>query len=537
MVKVALFLALALQVFALELGMGSEVDRNSSIAASQPNVALFGANLFNGSFTNNRQYRYNPRYRVSIGDTIVVKMWGALDMEIKSSVDTQGNIFIPKVGTINVLGIRNDKLSEVIQKEVKKVFKKSVFVYADLASYQPVSVFVTGAVNKPGLYEGLSSDSVVQFLDKANGIDLNSGSFRNVKVLRDNRVIEKIDLYKFLIEGNLELFQFHNGDVIVVESIKNYIDVTGDVKRAYRFEILEDEISFEWLLSVAIPNPTATNFTVTRWSQNNLQTVSMYAIKDSAGLKVKSGDLVNFIPDHNPENIEITISGEHIGARNLVVKKGTSLKEVFEKISFSNLSDPSSFQLFRKSVAQQQKELLEAQLKDLEAKVLTTGSMTNEEALIRKQEAALVMNFIERARKVEPKGHVVINKDTNLSEVILEDKDEIYIPKKSKMVIVQGEVVLPGAQTYVDGMKLEEYIDSCGGYTFRADKDNVLIVRRNGYVDKVDASSWSGSKVKIMPGDSILVLGKVDTKHLQVVKDITQIVYQIAVGAAVVLRY
>jgi hypothetical protein len=196
-----------------------------------------------------------------------------------------------------------------------------------------------------------------------------------------------------------------------------------------------------------------------------------------------------------------------------------------------------NFKLYRKSIALEQKKLLDAQLNDLEAKTLTTGSMSTEEAIIRKQEAQLVLNFIERARKVELKGKVVINKDTNLSLITLEDQDEVYIPKKSHMVIVQGEVMLPGAQSYVEKMSFDDYINSCGGYSFRANKESVLIIKKNGQVISYDADAAFGKEYKVEPGDDILVMGEVDTKYLQVVKDITQIVYQIAVGAAVVLRY
>jgi len=86
---------------------------------------------------------------------------------------------------------------------------------------------------------------------------------------------------------------------------------------------------------------------------------------------------------------------------------------------------------------------------DLEARVLTTGSSTVEEAKIRSEESRMVLDFINRALKVEPKGQVIINRETPLSEVILEDGDEIYIPKKSRVVVVEGEVSLPNAQTYV----------------------------------------------------------------------------------------
>jgi len=510
-------------------------DSNSSIM--QESTQVFGYNLFNGSFSKNTQHRYNPEYLISIGDTINLKMWGSFDFETKTTVDSQGNIFIPKVGTVNVLGMRNDQLSVSIENTIKKVFKKSVYIYADLESYQPVSIFVTGAVNKPGLYEGLSSDSVIQFIDKAKGIDAKSGSYRKIKVLRQNKEIYNVDLYTFLLSGSLELYQFHMGDVVVVESVENYIEITGDVKRPYRFEMLKSSVTLGEVLNVVLPNPTLTNFTVTKYNQDNEQSIAIYAIKENLDMKIYSGESINFIPDHNSKNIEIQISGEHGNIHNVVVKKGTSLKEVFDTIVTTDMSDTMSFQLFRKSIAAQQKSLLEAQLNDLEAKTLTAGSLTTEEATIRKQEAELVMNFIKRAKEVEPKGQVVINEDSNLSQVYLEDGDNIYIPKKSHMVIVQGEVMLPSAQTYVESMHFDDYINSCGGYSFRANSENILIIQKNGKVSSYDADSMFRGDYKIQPGDSILVLGKVDTKYLQVVKDITQIVYQLALGAAIVLRY
>ena len=536
--NILITLILSTAAFGLELSNLTDTtaqDLNNSY--TQESTIVFGYNLFNGSFSKNTQHRYNPEYLISIGDTINLKMWGAFEFEAKATVDSQGNIFIPKVGTVNILGIRNDKLSKSIEEKVKKVFKKNVFIYANLNSYQPVSIFVTGAVNKPGLYEGLSSDSVIQFIDKAKGINNKSGSYRNIKVLRQNKEIYNVDLYEFLLSGSLKLFQFHMGDVVVVETIENYINITGDVKRPYRFEMTKNSVTLSEVLNVVLPNPTLTNFTITTYNQNNEQNIAIYPINKNLDMPIHSGESVNFIPDHNTKDIEIKISGEHSNIHNIVVKKGTSLQEVFNNIALTDMSDAASFQLYRKSIAAQQKSLLDSQLNDLEAKTLTVGSVSAEEATIRKQEAELVLNFIDRAKKVKPKGQVVINKDSNLSDIFLEDGDEIYIPKRSHMVIVQGEVMLPSAQTYVENMSFNDYIDSCGGYSFRANDENILIIQKNGKVTTYDASSIFGDEHKIYPGDSILVLGKVDTKYLQVIKDITQIVYQIAVGAAVVLRY
>jgi len=498
-------------------------------------IDVFGNNLFNGNFTHNSHHRYNPSYRVDIGDVISLKMWGAFDFVSNVVVDSKGNIFIPRVGVIKVIGIQNDKLNSKINKEVKRVFKKSVFVYATLESFQPVSIFVTGAVNQPGLYDGLSSDSIIQFIDKAKGINSLSGSYRNISVLRNNIVDHTIDLYNFILKGEIKKFQFRTGDVIFVKSVRNYIEIEGDVKRAQRFEIKGNAIKLKDILKAVLPNPTLTNFTVTRFNDNNEKNISIYPIKDNLDMLILNGESINFIPDNTAQQIQIEISGEHANTHTLIVNKGTTLEDVYKQLKFSDMSDTSNFQLFRKSIAARQKALIDAQLDDLAAKTLTVGSLTAEEALIRKQESALVLNFIQRAKKAEPKGQVVINKDSNLSQIYLEDGDNIFIPKKSNMVIVQGEVMLPGAQTYVNDLTFDDYITSCGGFNYRANTEQVLIIQKNGRVVSYDADSYSSS-YKVLPGDSILVMGKVDKKYLQVIKDITQIVYQIAVAAGISIR-
>jgi len=494
----------------------------------------FGYNLFMGKFSNVKQFIYNPHYRINIGDEIVVMFWGAFDGQYKLKVDNQGNIFIPKVGVIHVLGLEAGKLNIVIQNAVKKVFKNNVFVYANVLDYQPISVFVTGAVNSPGLYQGLSSDSVIQFLDKAKGINLKDGSFRKVYIKRNGKIIKKYDLYDFLTGGNLDMFQFKNGDIIYVDNLKYYIYVKGDVKRPYRFEFLKPSVTLNELKYYALPNETATNVVINHWEKNGKLITRKYSIFDNP--LIYNGDEVEFISDHNTNQITINLDGEINGAHMLVVPKGTSLKSVLDRINYSPIANRKAVQLYRKSIAKLQKQLIEAQLKDLEARVLTASSVTTSGATIRKEEAQLIMNFIKRARTVQPKGRVVLNKETNLSQVILEEGDTIYIPKKSSIVTIQGEVKIPGAQTYVPGYNIDDYIKSVGGFTDRADKKHILIIKQNGKVITYDDTAFFKKNVKISKGDSILVLGKPNSENLQITKDITQILYQIAVSAGIVLK-
>ncbi|HEC1702208.1 TPA: SLBB domain-containing protein [Campylobacter coli] len=503
----------------------------NNISKSAPTqIPVFGAELFNGNFKNYTQRVYNPDYKIAVGDQISLKIWGAVEFEQILVVDSQGNIFIPKVGAVNLLGVKNSALVSVIKAQVNKIYKNNVFVYADMNAYQNVSVFVTGSVNAPGLYQGLSSDSVIQYLDKAGGINLEYGSFRDIQILRNNAVIKKIDLYDFLLKGQMDLFPFRSGDVVLVGNVQSYVFVNGDVQRPFRFELANDIKTLFDLARVAGAKPIVTNAILRSYGNDHKLEVSAYNKMQFSKVLLKTGDEVQFNPEYISQNISITVNGEHSGLKTLVVRKGTTLEDVSRLIVANGQSDMNALQVFRKSVAKTQKDLINAQLKELETLALTSPSVTSQGAAIKAEQAKLILEFIQRAKELEPKGQIVIDKPKSYGEVILEEGDTINVPSKNNLIIVQGEVTLPGAFVYNKGEDLKYYINLAGGYGERADTSKVLVIRNNG-----KAQRYSGS-VDMMPGDSVLVLPKVESENLQIFSMLTQILYQIAVATNVVLN-
>ncbi|ECK8027462.1 polysaccharide export protein [Campylobacter coli] len=503
----------------------------NNISKSTPaQIPVFGAELFNGNFKNYTQRVYNPDYKIAVGDQISLKIWGAVEFEQILVVDSQGNIFIPKVGAVNLLGVKNSALVSVIKAQVNKIYKNNVFVYADMNAYQNVSVFVTGSVNAPGLYQGLSSDSVIQYLDKAGGINLEYGSFRDIQILRNNAVIKKIDLYDFLLKGQMDLFPFRSGDVVLVGNVQSYVFVNGDVQRPFRFELANDIKTLFDLARVAGAKPIVTNAILRSYGNDHKLEVSAYNKMQFSKVLLKTGDEVQFNPEYISQNISITVNGEHSGLKTLVVRKGTTLEDVSRLIVANGQSDMNALQVFRKSVAKTQKDLINAQLKELETLALTSPSVTSQGAAIKAEQAKLILEFIQRAKELEPKGQIVIDKPKSYGEVILEEGDTINVPSKNNLIIVQGEVTLPGAFVYNKGEDLKYYINLAGGYGERADTSKVLVIRNNG-----KAQRYSGS-VDMMPGDSVLVLPKVESENLQIFSMLTQILYQIAVATNVVLN-
>lgn len=505
-------------------------DANLTISATEPTQMVFGENLFNGNFTMVSQHIYNPDYILAIGDIVNVKLWGAYEFEQQLTIDSQGNIFLPKVGVIKLLGVKNSNLVNVISKSVKRVFKENVHVYADMGIYQNVSIFVTGNVNKPGLYQGLSSDSLIQFIDKAGGISPQYGSFRNITVVRNNKPYKNIDLYDFMVDGKIEMFALKNGDVILVGSVGAYMSASGEVLRSYRFEAKDSSMSLKELARLAGIKPVVTQAIVKSYNNSQIQ-ITSYPLTKFDFVKLRAGDAVEFMTDHAATEVRINIDGEHSGARAIVVPKGTTLGELMEKIGFNAQSNVDAIQLFRKSVAKMQKNLIDSHLRELESIALTTSSATTQEAQIRAAEAKSILEFIERARQVEPKGQVVISNKDDINQIVLQEDDTIYIPTKDNIVIVQGEVSMPGAFTHVADSDIEDYIEMAGDLSARADSSRVILVAANGKAGKFRASSSED----VHPGDSILVLPKVEGKTLQATSILTQILYQLAIAAKVVI--
>ncbi|WP_273404113.1 polysaccharide biosynthesis/export family protein [Campylobacter avium] len=508
---------------------------NQDILKQSPKITAFGSHLFSGNFTQSTQHIYNPDYKIAVADVISLKIWGAVSYESNLVVDSQGNIFVPQVGAIKVLGVKNSELLSVIQASVSKIYKDNVYVYADMNAYQNVSVFVTGSVNSPGLYKGLSSDSVVQYIDKAGGINLDYGSFRYIQILRDNKILANIDLYDFLLKGKLSLLAFRTGDVILVSSLKSYVSASGDVQKPFRFELKDEALSLQDLAILAGAKPIVTNAIVKSYANNHIVDIKSYSKKDFASVMLKSADEVEFRPDYNANDVNIRIEGEHSGAHFMVVRKGSTLDEVVSRIVTNAQSDITSVQVFRKSVALTQKQLIDAQLKELETLALTAPSVNSEGAAIRANQAKTILDFIQRAKQVQPKGQIIIDSVKAYKSVVLEEGDTIVVPSKNNLVVVQGEVSLPGSFVYMPSKKLDYYINLAGDYSDRADTSKVLVINSNGKATKYNQGFLSFAP-EVKAGDSILVLPKVDSQGLQITSMLVNILYQVAIATNVVLN-
>lgn len=491
------------------------------------NSEVFGAQLFTGSFLRQGVTPFNPDYTIGVGDQIQVRLWGGLEFDTLLTVDAQGNIFLPQVGPVKVMGTRNKDLQRVVQSALRKVFRSNVFSYASLAAAQPVRVFVGGFVNRPGLYNGTSTDSLLQYLDQAGGIDAERGSFLDVQVKRGEQLRANVNLYDFLLQGKIPLIQLADGDVIFIPARQNTVRVAGLAENARRFEFKTGTLSVADLAELAKPKAPATHVRVVR-NTGTVKNVEYYALAEARNVRVGNGDEVEFTADKKPGTITVRVEGEHLSAQEYVLPYGTRVGELLKKIEFSERSDSPNIQLFRLSVRERQKTMLQASLKGLETTVLTARSGTSDEARLRADEANLILQWVERAKKIEPSGQVLIARASQRDELLLENGDIIKVPSRDGLVLVSGEVLFPNAIAFDKKLSLEDYIDKAGGFTQNADNSRIVVAHRDG------SFIQGGMSAELTAGDEVLVLPKVDVKSRQIWKDMTQIIYQIAVSAKVV---
>ncbi|WOG29994.1 polysaccharide biosynthesis/export family protein [Endozoicomonas sp. 8E] len=498
---------------------------------------VFGQNLFEG-FKQAEFKGFNPEYTLAIGDRVTLQMWGAYEVAVELTVDAQGNVFIPQVGPVKLQGVANKDLNQVIEKKVRSVYQKNVNVYSSLNAAEPVKLFVTGFVQSPGLYGGFSSDSILAFLAKSGGIRPESGSYLNVELKRNGKTRAIFNLYEFLLTGTIEQVQLGDGDTLVVNTRQGVAAFDGLVENPVQIEFANGQTALKDALDMVGVLPEATHVRIAR-NQMAKRNVEYLPIAKTADVQLQSGDEVTVVSDKMPGTISVSVEGEHNGQAVYILPYGSTIKDLMARLSPNDRSNIEAMQLFRESVAERQKAMLDVQLKQLEQAALSARSKSIGEANLRKADAESILQFVERARQAKPRGQVLLGQNKTRMEVLLKDQDRIVIPNKTVLVQVHGEVMFPNAMVFDNGKTIADYVSAAGGYSQKADQSRVLILHSDGTISRIEYNDgWFSSglaKYDVRPGDEILVMPQVDEKTMQYTSDLMQVIYQVAMSTAVVL--
>ena len=167
--------------------------------ASGHELPLFGFYFFENPLTPIQNAPVSSDYALGAGDEVVIKGWGSIDIDIKAVVDRNGQINIPKVGPIQLSGVKASQAQAVIRSSIGRYYQ-GFELSVTMGQLRTITLYVVGQARKPGAYNVSSLSTLVSGLFATGGPSA-TGSLRKVQLKRANQTVAELDLYEFLAKG------------------------------------------------------------------------------------------------------------------------------------------------------------------------------------------------------------------------------------------------------------------------------------------------------------------------------------------------
>lgn len=213
-------------------------------------LEYFGYSIFNSATDAFKPSSVGPvdeGYVVGPEDQLRISVWGDSEFQYELQVDLEGRIFIPQIGQIMVAGQRLTELREYLKKRLSQRYSgllsepAKIFMDVNITRLRPIKIFVLGEVTNPGGYTFNHNAKIFNILYGVGGPTIN-GSLRDVRIIRDGKVVATIDFYDLLLRGkdptNIALL---NNDRIFIPPRKSIVAIRGEVRRSAIFEMKPGE--------------------------------------------------------------------------------------------------------------------------------------------------------------------------------------------------------------------------------------------------------------------------------------------------------
>ena len=175
-------------------------------------------------------------YTIGPGDEIITRAWGSVDVDYRATVDRNGMLNLPKVGSFNVAGVKAADLEKNLRAQIGRLYT-NFDLSVSLGQLRGLRVFVVGPAQRPGVIT-LSSQSTLLSAIVAAGGPAPSGSMRKILLRRDGRLISELDVYDFLVQAtSRKTVQLAAGDVIVFQPAGARVALTGALDTPAIYEL------------------------------------------------------------------------------------------------------------------------------------------------------------------------------------------------------------------------------------------------------------------------------------------------------------
>ncbi|MFC5408927.1 SLBB domain-containing protein [Larkinella bovis] len=474
-----------------------ELLRERELAAQRRK--LFGYQLFNDPankslFQPNLNIATPNGYVVGPNDQLNINIYGFSEASYLSTVNADGFIYIPRVGPIHISGLTIDQAKKRILDRLSKIYvglksgpygPANTYMVVTLGDIRSIRVTVTGEAIRPGTYTVSSLSTALNVIYEAGGPN-EIGSFRNVQVIRSNRVVATLDLYDLLITGiQRNDVRLQDNDNIRFSTFKSHVEINGATRRNNIFELLPNE-TMSRLLELAggfSSNAYRARLKVTRFTSREMKVID-----------VVESDFPSFV----------LLDGDQVSVENVLVRYENQVGiqgAVFR---------PGIFSLDQNKTLKQ---------------------------LINSAEGLKGEAFTGRIQIVRTRDDMAIeNISLNLNEILngtkpdveLKREDQVIIPSRFEMaefaeVGIIGEVITPiEATPYVANMTLEDLILRAGGLKESAAAAQVEVVRRKKDVD-ISSKSAQISEVYRFNVDRDLSLKPTDSRFMLMPYDLVHV--------------
>ena len=506
----------------------SPVYRRPSSMIKKPldNSKRFGAKIFNmmqTSFMPINEPNFDSSYVLDFGDTLEIQLVGQQNSIEELSIKRDGSINISEIGKVSVAGLTLESASSLIKNKISNAYI-GIEAFVTLVNIRDIQVLITGNAYNPGIYTLNGNSNLLHALSMAGGIDEN-GSYRQIELIRDNVVINSIDLYDIFIHGKSGFGQrLRSGDSILIKPANELIALTGAVKRPGVYELTSDEY-FSDLFAYGNGFSASANtnsMRVERLNKEEVEFINISEVKDLSSIKPVAGDRLNV---RSYIRKSVTIAGAVKTPGTYIIARDDTLLTLIEKAEgYRDDAYPFGGILNNKRAEEINADAVDRLYNIYVQKLISKG-----DALFASESLPFILDEL---KKSPISGRVMAEFDLDVIRAMpqldtnLDDGDTIIIPSKTQQIYIFGEVNNPGTIRYMPGQSIQKYLQLSGGVLDSADNKNIYVVHPNGELNRVSGTSRlsfldnRGEDILIYPGSVIYIPRKVNSKDPAMVASI-----------------
>lgn len=216
----------------------SDFERFVEDATGRP-LPVYGRRLFDEvptTFAPVERVPVPADYTLGPGDELLIRAWGKIDLDSRVTVDRNGQVYLPRVGTLNVAGLRYDQLERYLHSAISALFKDFEMNVA-LGQLRSIQIFVLGSARQPGAYTLGSLSTMVNALFACGGPSA-TGTMRHIQLRRGSELITDFDIYDLVQKGDKSHdVQLLPGDVIYIPPVGAQVAIAGSIYEPGIYEL------------------------------------------------------------------------------------------------------------------------------------------------------------------------------------------------------------------------------------------------------------------------------------------------------------